>query len=208
MKVLEAVDVTLDWGDLERRTFHPRPTHKRTKGVRHVSAIIKHIAITIGMMQKYEVDLEEYPLRMAMGVWFEEGAAGLYGGEDGFHWQPKEVERDEIVGSPDAEIRKFVLKGKGVPKVTQIDEFKFTHLSCRSKTIADMWMYLMQGQAYCAMHKDRPRFVRYHILHACGDYTRPFKERYMRYLVEFTENEIESCWRMIVGHKEMVEVER
>ncbi len=202
MKVIEAVDVSLDWGDLERRTFHPRPTHKRTKGVRHVSAIIKHIAVTTGMMQKYEVDLEEYPLRMAMGVAWEEMAVGLY---KDIIWQPREVERDGIVGSPDG----LTIKGTlGKYKAVCVEEWKFTHLSCRSKTIADMWMYLMQGQAYCAMHKDRPRLVRYHILHACGDYTRPFKERYMRYLVEFTENEIESCWRMIVGHKEMVEVER
>ena len=201
MKVLEAVEVSLGWKDLDVRTFHPRPTHTRTKGVRHVSAIIKHIAIATKMMQEYEVDLEEYPLRMAMGVAWEEMACGLYGNGDGFTWQPKEVMRDGVVGSPDAEVKK-------AGRIVQIDEFKFTHLSCRTKTIADMWMYLTQGQAYCAMHKDRPRLVRYHILHACGDYARPFKEKYMRYLCEFTETEIEACWRMIVAHKEMVEAER
>src|SRR5688572_29137553 len=137
VKVLEAVEVSLGWRDLDNRTFHPRPTHKRTKGVPHVGAILKHIAVSTKMVEPHEIDLEEMPLRMMLGVAWEETCAGLYGDGHGFTWQPGELMRDGIAGSPDGWIKK-------AGRVVQVEEWKFTHLSCRNRTIADMWLYLAQ----------------------------------------------------------------
>ena len=65
-----------------------------------------------------------------------------------------------------------------------------------------------QGKGYCAMDPAERRLVEYHVVYGVGDYERPFKEKYVRYLVEFSRDEIETFWKnMVLTYRGKVEAE-
>lgn len=217
MKVLEQVQITLDWADMNNLTYHPRPQHKRSPGV-HLSQIIRHIAIKLGKL-KDEDRNDEYPLVMFLGQAFEESAARLY---PAMEWQPAELFRDDVYGSMDGKdtISEYTDLRTGVRTVfggtgggagggrRLIDEFKLTYTSAHTKLdIREQWMYLTQGLGYCAMDADQPRLIRYHRLFVCGNYRPPFPPQYWRTLVEVSEEEVEKNWSMIQKYKTAVEPE-
>src|SRR5262245_27067297 len=100
MKVLSQVEVKLEWSDLDEMVFHGRGSGARSQGV-HVSGILKHIALKMNMF-KEEDRQDEFPLRMLLGMGFEEQSARLHD----IWWQPGEyvLFEDEdvpIYGWPD-----------------------------------------------------------------------------------------------------------
>jgi hypothetical protein len=123
-----------------------------------------------------------YPLLPALGVSWEEFRAGCYSEEE-LDWQPVELERDGIFGTPD---------GIWLPEPAWW-ECKYT--TKKLKPITDCYMYVKQGLSYCAM--SGLNRVLYDILWALGDYTRPYKPACTLTLVEFTELEKETWWRII-----------
>ena len=209
MQILEQVEIKLNWEDFNTLWPHPLPTHKRSKGI-HVSDILRKIAIKTGVLTEAEVAEEFAPLRVLLGIGWEAICARLY---PAMVWQPGELRRDGIAGSPDGESNIFGPGDDDEPgsmvSETVIDEFKYTAKSARipgstPDTIRDItqdWLWRNQVLAYMAMHKDKPTLVRWHICYCRGNYVYPMTERYIRYLVRATEAEIENAWSMIKRNK-------
>lgn len=221
MKVLEAVEVKLEWHDLENLTFHRRrDTQVRVAGV-HVGQVLRHIAIASKMYSEEDRE-DEMPLRMFLGLAFEEMAARLY---KDMIWQPGEFEADGVSGNPDG-VTLIEVEGSGA---VCVDEFKYTGKSQRikgakpkpdgsflSKDLKDIrteWLWMQQVMAYINLlrRSDDDEYAdmclgRFHICWKFGTYTFPMQEKYVRYLVRFDEDDLAMNWDMVQGHKGEVEV--
>jgi len=204
VKVVEQVEVGIDWTDANLLHEHPYPTHKRSAGL-HLTDILRQIAIQTGMLTDEE-QADLMPLRMFLGMAWEQMCVRLY---PEIWWQPGEVERDGVVGSPDGYSCTFQTDddNEGV-----IEEWKYTAKSMRIKggsagshkdvTTETLWMWQVMG--YCAMHPCRPTLARMHVCWTNGDYTYPLTPRYIRYLVRLEESEIENVWKMVVSNRHLV----
>lgn len=209
MKILEVKEIKLEWRDIDARVNHPLPTQIRSTHLPHVTGILQHIAIQTGQLSD-EDRADEMPLRVAVGMGWEWFAAGLY---PDMQWQPGELERDGVVGSPDG-FSLINLPGSPLigPVVPIVEEFKYTAKSMRVKggkpdqlkDIRREWMWMAQAQSYCIMHPAEIKHVRFHVNWSCGSYVYPLQERYMRYLIEFSEEELRANWSMILSHREAV----
>src|SRR5882724_9449740 len=96
--LLSQSEVRLEWSDVNNRVVKKKATKqtKRSAGV-HLSGVIKHVLTTSGMLKTEDTD-DEMPLRMAIGMAWEEWAVGLWIDMD---WQPGECRLDGVAGSPD-----------------------------------------------------------------------------------------------------------
>lgn len=194
-KLLEEVEVKLEWDDV--RTFRTRPKLDRSPGI-HLSGILRYVAIEMDMLKTGMVDKEDLedpdikPLRMALGEAWEEYCVSLY---KNIRWQPGELYRNEVVGSPDGFENDWKLGAI-------IHEFKFTYKSAnkdkKPRDILKDWMWISQAKGYCAMHGSDPRLTEFHVCYAAGNYTYPLSPIYKRYLIEFSREEIEKFWTNIV----------
>ena len=210
MKVLDIAEVSFNWDDLNNLTYHPRPEARRSGGL-HVSDVLKYIALKLNMFK--DADREDgMPLRILLGLGFEEQAARLY---RGMKWQPGELELDRVYMSPDG---LSFLPGLGYC----VEEFKYTGKSMRVKggradelkDIRSEWMWMQQGMAYINGYRRRVNrasaandtemnLARFHICWKFGVYGEyPQTERYRRYLVKFTDAELKGNWDMILKHKD------
>lgn len=222
MRVLETVEIQPEWSDLDNLTYHARPEPVRSPGV-HVSDVLRHVAIQ-GRMYTEEDRADEMPLRILLGLAFEEMAARLY--ED-MWWQPGEMSWDGIAGSPDG-ITQIVYEAEemiGLPDrrghyaAWCVDEFKYTGKSQRVKggkadelkDIRTEWMWMQQGMSYVNLLRRaygkryaRLNKCRFHICWKYGAYVRPMQEVYMRYLVEFLEPELLGNWALLMTSKNEV----
>ena len=209
-RVVEETEVRIEWADIESRVTHERPAkYKRTPG-KHLSSVLRYIATTAGILKGVDpktgkwkgdttLDEDEMPLRMALGMAWEDWAVGLY---PEMVWQPGEIERDNVYGTPD-----------GLSAITLgnleicIDEFKCTWKSSHQRPILGEWMWMNQGMGYCAMSQMDIRYVRYHVMYVCGNY-RPPAPSYMRYLVEYSQQEIDRTWALVMRNKDKEGVKR
>lgn len=208
MNVLEAKTMSLTADDMRGRVRHQMPVDcSRTPGV-HLSGVLDFIAGASGLFKTSKTqpgaDFEEnYPTIMAMGVAWEEFAAGLY---PDMAWQPGEWQRDEIYGTPDGlssvascaycqSLNGCQCSLAGCEDSTAIvEEFKFT--TKKLQPVEQCWKYVRQGMGYCAMSGFR--HVRYHVCWAHGDYSGSHWPIYTRTLLEFSEEEIEKFWRAVI----------
>jgi hypothetical protein len=210
MQILEQIEVKLNWTDFNSLHVHPYPTHKRSNGI-HVSDILRKVAIKTQVLKVSEIEEEFAPLRVFLGLAWEQQCVRLY---KDIAWQPGELHRDGIAGSPDGESQYYhndTYEEDGSDDVpeTLIEEFKYTAKSCRipgsgPDTVRDItqdWLWRNQVLAYMAMHPVKPTLVRWHICFCNGNYTYPMTEKYIRYLVRATQQEIDNCWAMIKKNK-------
>ena len=166
---------------------------------------------------------DEMPLRMAMGMAWEDWAVGLW---PDMEWQPGELCRDGIYGSPDGrsilrlclkcgtpateKMREFELEcpcGGEIRGTPVIEEFKMTYKSAFTHPILNETLWLYQGGGYCAMTQppDSPmvtgylptEYVRLHINWLNGTY-RPPSPVYATYLIRFEKEWTERLWREVV----------
>ena len=204
MKLLEQVEISLDWLDASTLHEHPYPQHKRSTDKVHVSTILRYLAVKMGKLDDSEKE-DEMPLRVFLGMAWEQMVVRLY---DGIWWQPGELVLNEIAGSPDG----YSYDDKGD---LLIEEMKYTGKSLRTpggkedqlKDIISEWLWISQVKAYCFMHEEKPTKARFHICWSRGVYTYPLRERYMRYVVQFTREELEQNWKMITNHAKCVSKE-
>jgi len=211
MKVLSQVEVKLEWSDLDAMVFHERTNGARSEGV-HVSGILKHIALKMNMF-KEEDRQDEFPLRMLLGMGFEEQAARLY---ENVWWQPGEYalfegeEGGAVYGWPDGlEAIEEEEREERLPSTDWIvHEFKYTGKSMRGREdIRGEWLWMQQVMAYVNMLRARGLKSNKGMFHICwkyGDYKYPLTERYVRYLVEFEEKELEGNLKMLRAHRSEV----
>jgi hypothetical protein len=186
--LIEEREIQLERRDVwARRKRKPVATGERSSGV-HLSGIIRHCLIETGKATARELDDDELPLRMAVGMAWEEWMAGLW---PDMIWQPGEKELDQVVGSPDG----ITVEGVEEPL---LEEIKCTWKS--RKTYGDvvnqsLWMWQLAG--YLKMLKLVR--ARMHILWVCGDYKQgPPSPAYVTYTVAFTQEEIDRFWRNVV----------
>lgn len=191
MKILFERPIVLTPQLMANRSPRMKVECERSPGV-HVQAVNKALGVAAGKLTADDDDFpfdrftsEVYPLMPALGVAWEEFRASHYS-ESELLWQPGELERDGMFGTPDG---------------LRIDLDPIPIWECKQTTkkfqsIAGLWMYLKQGLSYCAMSGNTR--VLYDICFVLGDYTRPYQPKGQQSLVEFTENEVESWWKVLV----------
>lgn len=212
MRVIQETIEQVGWEDMNTRQNQPtakKVIHRRAPGI-HLSGVIRHVAISQKILkgidpvtgkwvgdEDAELCEEDMPLRMALGMAWEEYAAPLY---PEMNWQPGELSLDGVSGNPDG----ISISQPGVEPVPDwtpiIEEFKCTWKSCRHGILAQkLWMW--QGMGYAHMYGCL--HVRFNILWVNGDYARggvggPI---YKRYLVEFTPLDLKNLWTMVLLNK-------
>ena len=213
MQVLETVEMQMEWADIDRRIRHPLPPHHRRSPGVHLSGVLRYIAQESGILARDPVvestpgqDLDEdiMPLRMMLGMFFEEGAVGLY---PEMHWQPGEMERDRVFGTCDG----LSITSYGL----LIEEFKLTWKSewnyGKERFLTANWLWNSQGKGYLALAQaagiDIAPIVRYHVCWVCGDY-RPPSPKLVRYTVEYSQKEIDSLWALVLRNRDKKGVKR
>ena len=181
MTVLDITEVRLEWSDLNHLTYHPRPEMIRSGSEeQHVSHVLKSIAQQQKRWTK-EDELDDMPLRILLGLAFEEAAARLY---RKMIWQPGEIEFDGLIGSPDGISLVEHLYYTTTPWSTEkppkdswiggrpcVDEFKYSGKSqrikgckprpdgnLRSEDLKDIrteWLWMQQCQTYINLLRRR-----------------------------------------------------
>lgn len=199
----------ISWTDIHARSLVPAPSHKlvptRTPGL-HLSGVLRYIAINSKMLKGIDpltgkwagdadADLmeEDMPLRMVLGMAFEEWIAPLY---PDMAWQPGELHMDGIIGSPDG----LTVDPTHGPL---IEEFKCTWKSSRQGIMDPkhtLWHW--QGMCYALMYGTL--LVRYNIFWVNGNYDRsgPGGPQYVRYLVAYTPRELSNIWNMVLLNRD------
>lgn len=190
----------------------------RSNGV-HVSGIIRAIATEQGILRpEWADDLALTDartitdpvaiLRMCIGLAWEEWYINqvltpLMGVLD----HPGENEVDGVYMTHDGESVSAILSDKDRPHLT-IHEVKATYKSTR--TVGDLtsqWMWITQVMAYCKAR--RTRFAMVHVLFLCGDYKYPIRPIMRVWQIEFTQEEIDRNWDLLVDYmKERLALER
>ena len=203
VRVLEQADIALEWDDLDRWIQHPAPKIKRKSGV-HVSGVLKYIAQELDIL-KADDKLDLMPMCIATGMAMEAWIVGLY---TDLKWQPGQLTRGGVTGSPDAD---RIVNGR-IRKC----EMKATYKSIRTRqNILDEWMWIQQDMTYINMDpKQMLELTKYgnclgemHIWWVNGDYTHPYKPLYTRYLIEYSRGDLSNNWRMIQKYKHMAKKE-
>jgi hypothetical protein len=193
-EVLEQTEIGLEWMDLQKLTRHERPQHVRSKGV-HLSGVIKVISQKRGLL-KEEDQTDDMPTVVLLGICFEDGAVQLY--ED-LIWQPGEVKKDGIIGSPDG--KSPILGYLDTELGWMVEEFKLTYKSNRYRQdIRAEQMWMMQIMGYLKMMG--LTVARLHVLWACDNYVMPFRPKYIRYLIRFTQEELDQNWKLMLKFKQ------
>jgi len=200
-KLLEETRVLIEKADWDSRSpVRPRKL-VRSPGI-HVSNVLRVIAQSQGMLRVIEdLDKEEKDrLLWFLGMCWEEGCVSLY---PEINWQPGELKRDGVYMNIDG-----LLINQGPDCHRQIEEFKYTSKKVqRGKDFLADWLRMQQGLAYCAGWG--ANLVRWHICYYRGNYYAPDAQgnktdgmpEYWRYVVEFSDSEVESTWDMIQRNK-------
>jgi len=210
MQVIEETEIRMEWTDIRSYTPHAPPSgnHRRSPGV-HLSGVIRYIAIRSGILRSVDstgrwagdgdIEDDEMPMRMAVGFAWEQWAAGLY---PFMHYQPGEMSCDEIYGTPDG-LSENPSRGNGYEIL--LEEFKATWKSAHTHPITGQWMWMRQVMGYLKMLREGgypdAHLARMHVLWVNGGY-RPPAPRYIRYLIDFTAHEIDTCWGLLLRHRD------
>lgn len=186
MRVLSEERIALTPQLMESRTKRELISRPRSPGV-HVQSVNRALGIAAGKLtdsdgEDYPFEkfsASSYPLMPALGVAWEEFRVSCYR-ESELIWQPMELERDGLYGTPDG----LMVHSDA------IWECKLT--TKKVQPVAGCWMYIKQGMTYCAMLGVRQ--VVYDVLWLLGDYSRPYQPVGTQTLVEFEERECETWW--------------
>lgn len=212
----------------------PEPPYgDRTPGM-HVSRIIRSIAIEAKILKTEEAsslslieigggDSEWWnsldpiaQIRVALGMAWEEWYLPKLP-EVVYH--PGEMNIEGVYMTMDGEslddISLFVKEMEGRFTLA-VHEVKATYKS--TKTVGNLesqWMWLAQIKAYCKAANTRVAYL--HVLFLCGDYKYPIspslgphKEQPQVWRIEFTEEEIEQNWDLLmsyVRHRQVMDAE-
>lgn len=207
-KLLEEQRILIEKADWDSRTpVHPRKL-TRHPGI-HVSGVLRVIAESQGLLKVVEeIDQEEKDrLNWFLGMCWEEGCASLY---PEINWQPGEIEKDGVWMNIDG----IWMPSGGVVSdwfedVRIVEEWKYTSKKVkRGKDFLADLLWQWQGRAYCAGWGTH--LVRWHVCYYRGNYYAPNADgtksdgmpEYWRYVVEYTDEEVESTWAMIQRNKQ------
>lgn len=183
----------------------------RSEGI-HVSSIIRAIATETGILKAEWaeevslVDAREITdpvavLRICIGLAWEEWYIPQFLGQLGVLDHPGEMECAGVYLTHDGESLDVIITEKGKRHEHIIHECKATYKSVN--TVGDMsgqWMWLAQCKAYCKAAGTR--FCKLHVLFLCGDYTYPITPKLMVWSIEFSQEEVEENWDLLMEYKD------
>lgn len=189
-EILEYATVHLQRQDLHDRAPLTRPAtpSARATGI-HLSGILRYLVRESGLIRyQDQLDEEDLPLRMALGIAWEEFAASLY---HDVLWQPGEVCESDIYMNCDGLSQ--------VPGGIRVEEFKLSWRKSKTaeELLSEEWYWLQQIRGYCWGYNARE--VR---LHACwinGDY-RGSGPLYNRYTLRFKDSEVDTTRSMLLAN--------
>lgn len=194
----------------------PSTSAGRSPGL-HVSSIIRLLAMERGILAADEmeelslIDVRDMSrigivaqLRIHLGLaWEEHYLRQLLDVEK----HPGELKLDGVYLSPDGESFSviFTLPGKwGVI----IHEVKCTYKSTNTTTARGKvlegrknFLWMCQLKSYCKAKGTR--FGVLHVLHVCGDYVRPIVPMLYRYHIEFTQQELDDNWNLLMDYRDI-----
>lgn len=201
MRLLQETEIKLEWTDLNRPASKPiYEDYECLPDYVGVTTILREIALKLGMLKVDDEDVTTIPLRMALGMGWEWVASKLY---PGMVWQPGIMASEGLVGHPDGLSCIPDVRHPAVPDVWVVEEFKFTHKTAREKKIQDQWLWIQQVMGYMNLVNktdylgSQVNRARLHVCYGLGDYTRPYTEKYIRYLIEFSETDLRMNWDML-----------
>jgi hypothetical protein len=196
--------VNFEFADLWARVPISRPPSPlgRRPGV-HQSGILKYIAEAMGKLKPGEPLEEDMPLIFALGHAWEEYAVSFYPEID---WQPGEIVVDGIAMNCDGLTTDPDWAPEGTP--LGLEEFKFTFKAVPDDFLKDdrFWVWRHQACGYCRGYG--PRVTRWHVLHAHEAGFKKFWPIYKQYIVEWSEHDIESSWKMQLKFRDRAEGEK
>lgn len=205
--LIREIEVGIEFAELYHR-HHVLPTYQPRNVGTHLSEIIKHVAVATKRLKPGDPFEDEIPLRMAVGMAWEEFAVTLH---RDMVSQPGEMCRDDIYMTPDG-IQPMPDDIVSMPQLsgyvdsTQllVGEFKATWKRVREgKEFLQEWYWMSQGMGYLAgfqhMYTMPFHLVEWHVLYV-NDY-RYNGPVYKRYLVFFTQKEIDNNWAMMLNNK-------
>lgn len=197
--------------ELQVDLFLPPPKVPRSDGV-HLSAIIRGLAVEAGILKtSYAeelslVDVREITdpvavLRISIGLaWEQYYIPEILGPTMGVDDHPGEMCVDGIYMTKDGESVDVLVVDTRPDCVQIVHEVKATYKS--TKTVGDLrdqWMWLAQMKGYCKGTGTRIAIL--HCLFLCGDYSYPIRPCLKAWQVEFTEQEIEENWQLMLDYK-------
>lgn len=214
MKVHYQEEIRITHEMMANRRTLVRTPQPRTPGY-HLSAINARLGIAAKKLSDSDaygfpferITATHLPIMLALGQLWEESRASFFQ-DDEMLWQPGEMARDGIFGTPDG----LVIAGSRNPGLTGYREcglgwtddlprsWECKRTSKKICDVRDHWLYLKQCLGYCAM--GMPRLCQLDILYVDGNYMRPYQPCAISSLIEFTEAEIESWWCNVVKSKE------
>jgi len=183
----------------------PPPKTPRSEGT-HVSGIIRSLAAEVGFLDRKwcedlsltdarEITDPDTILRIRLGLAWEEHLIPTL---EGVIDHPGEIQLQGVYMTHDGESCDRVLLGSSGLELV-VHEVKLTYKSSRHE-LKTQWMWLTQLKAYCKGLDTQ--YARIYILYVCGNYTYPIKPSYKVYEVEFTQEEIDANWTMLIDYKE------
>ena len=189
----------------------PESKTPRSKGI-HVSAIIRALATETGILKpEWAEDLSLTDvrtitdptaiLRIGLGLAWEEYYIPTHLGPLGVVDHPGEMHVDGVYLTHDGESLDVIITQRKKQSVVMIHEVKCTWKSLN--TVGDMTdqvLYLMQIKAYCKAAGTR--FAKIHIYFVCGDYSYPIKPLLKCWLLEFTQEEIDFNWQLLLDYRD------
>lgn len=191
----------------------------RSEGV-HLSGIIRCIAMETGILtqeQAEELSLVDVRhimdpvalLRISMGLAWEEFYIGKVLSLEGVTKHPGEMLVDGVYMTPDGESLDVIItqrtsRGVTKSKGKRIHEIKCTYKSTNTvgETEEDLhkqWLWMSQLKGYCRAAKTL--YAKLHVLFVCGDYKFPISPQLKVYEIEFSEQELEENWQLMVEAK-------
>lgn len=199
----------------------------RSEGV-HVSNVIRCIATETGVLKPEwaeELSLVDARtitdpvsiLRIAMGLAWEQWYIPQL---EGVIDHPGEMQLDGIYLTHDGESLDLVLSERGIYEhVMAVHEVKLTYKSLYTvaprlcpkpgdlidalpQDLESQWMWITQTQAYCKALGTRYAYL--HVLFTCGNYSFPIRPRLHCWKIEYSQDEIDVKWALIVDYRDMM----
>lgn len=182
------------------------PDTPRTPGV-HLSSIIRCIAQETGILKTElleDISLTDFRtitdtvalLRISIGLaWEQYYIPTIADVVD----HPDEMQVDNILMNCDGESVTVIVTQRRKGIILHVHEIKATYKSTRTVGLFEnQWMWMAQLKAYC--RAKRTRHGKMHVLFLCGDYKWPIRPMLKIFDVEFTQQELDENWDLMVDY--------
>jgi hypothetical protein len=140
---------------------------------------------------------EPSKLRMSLGLAWEAHYLPLL---PGVIHQPGEMQCEGVYMTQDGESLDVVVSENHKRFVVAIHEVKVTYKSTRTvDPIEKNWLWMMQLKGYCRAKLTTRAYM--HVLFVCGDYSHPIRPLKRIWQLDFTQQEIDEAWELMMSYR-------